>query len=166
VYGVTSIDLRPTLDLLSGDYTETDLVTGSVRCHCIAREDLVAERLAVWVMRTVRHFRAMLCQAGFFSIGRHLAMEEVQDAVGLVEGASSRQFVQVVVTMPIYKQEAVSNRAGAGGTTLLEGVEATFKGRGVRLTDDNTHFLPYYPLQVDSEGEPEGPNVIVQPPEE
>ena len=162
-YGVTSVDLRHHLDMLTGDYKETDLVTGTLRCHCIAREDLVAERLAVWVVRTLRHFRVMLRQAGFFSIGRQLQMGEIQDAVGLVDGSSRRQWVQVPVIIPIYKQEIVGNTAGVNGSSLLTAVSTVLKGRGVRLVDDKNTFLPYYPLEVDVDGEPAGPHVILQP---
>ena len=90
-------------------------------------------------------------------------MEEVQDAVGLVEGSAKRQYVQVPVIIPIHKQEIISNAAGADGSTMVTALNTTLKGRGVRVSADNTTFLPYYPLQVDVNGDPEGENVIVQP---
>jgi hypothetical protein len=156
------MNLRRDEDIFTGDYSETDLLQGSFRFHCISRVGLEAERLALICSRNLRHFRILLRQAGFFQIGRHIQISEQSDAATLVEDAAEKTYQQVVVSFPVYYQENV--RITPSGTIPADTLEPgliKIRGLGVRVGDNN-QLLPYYPAQVDSGGLPSGPNVVVQ----
>lgn len=161
-YGAVSVDLRHHEDMLTGEKRENDLLFGQYQVHCVAREDLTAERLAVWVARAFRHFRWMLRQAGAFQIGRRITVGPVQDAAPLIrETESERTFVAVTVTLPGVFQETAQITISDVDKVVGE-LTARLRGRGTFVSAQGTKRA-YYPAQVDEDGAAVGPNVIVQP---
>ncbi len=160
-YGVTSVDLKRDLDMTTGNYTEMDLVAGSYTIHCLSPEGLEAERLALITARGLRHFRQNLKLAGFFQVGRSITIGEEQDAYKVIQDQAKNQYVDVPVAFPVYYQEGVTITRPTSGQTLADEIDITLRGRGTKI-DDKNRELPYYPAQVDGQGNPSGPNIVVQ----
>lgn len=108
-YGNTSMDQLLSINSSDGMQTHTDLLTGSFVIHCISREGLEAERLAVIVARAIRYFRLQLQKAGFFNIGTIIQVGAESSPGQLLSGDSAEDFIDVPVSIPVYYQESWTN---------------------------------------------------------
>lgn len=86
--------------------THTDLLSGSFTIHCIAREGLEAERLAVIVARALRVFRDLLQKAGFFHVGTIINIGSETSPGSLIAGDSEEDFIDVPISFPVYYQDS------------------------------------------------------------
>ena len=102
----TSKDQLLRLDDIDGLQTFTDLFVGSFSIHCISRESLYAERMAVSIFRLLTIFRDILQQCGLFKLGPDGVSIGKAGPVGdLVLDAPKGKFISVPVFIPVYYQD-------------------------------------------------------------
>ena len=94
------------VDDINGTQTFTDLFVGSFAIHCISRESLYSERMAVSVFRLLTIFRDVLQQCGLFKVGPDGVSIGKAGPVGdMVPDAPKEKFISVPVLIPVYYQD-------------------------------------------------------------
>lgn len=125
-----SLDQVRELNIRTGAKTRADLVSQTMSVHCLAKNDVEAQRLAWIVASHLRTFKTSLQRCGMHKIGDQLQVGPISPPGSLVSGEAEPEIFVVTVFSPFHFMWKSSDTPL--NTKLLRGIQTRLE----------TAFLP------------------------
>ena len=101
---------RAYINLMTGEWTQLDLIPTTVMINVLSQNDIEAERIAWFALEQIRGFREPIVKTlkSLCYLGQRPTMSAPSPAGSLVGGSAEAEWTVVVISMPVFLQHATT----------------------------------------------------------